>query len=222
MPPPIISVDMAGEFSQIFIRMPLLSSAGSAGLFDNAAAQTLKQRSVRGAAVTFGGQMVRFVCQFGGQVALARLLDPVDFGLLAMVAPLMTLVFLFNDLGLAQATVQRPEISRRDVSSLFWINVAASLAMCLVMSAVSPLVGQFYHEPRTVPLTIALSFALILGGMSSQQMALLGRAMRFRQLAIIDIASSAAGAVGGIAAALAGLGYWSLVVVPYAQMGATV
>ena len=94
--------------------------------------------------------------------------------------------------------------------------------MCLVMAAVSPLVGRFYHEPRTVLLTIALSFALILGGMSSQQMALLGRAMRFRQLAIIDIASSAAGAVGGIAAALAGLGYWSLVVVPYAQMGATV
>jgi PST family polysaccharide transporter len=204
------------------MRMTFLSRAGSAGLFDNAAAQTLKHRSVRGAAVTFGGQIVRFACQFGGQVALARLLDPVDFGLLAMVTPLSTLVFLFNDLGLAQATVQRPEITRRDVSSLFWINVAASLAMCLVMAAVSPAVGWFYHEPRTVPLTIALSFALILGGLSSQQIALLGRAMRFRQLANIDVASSAAGALAGITAALAGMGYWSLVVVPYAQLGSTV
>jgi PST family polysaccharide transporter len=202
--------------------MSILSSTGSAGLFDNAAAQTLKHRSVRGAAVTFGGQMVRFVCQFGGQVALARLLDPGDFGLLAMVAPVTTLVLFFNDLGLAQATVQRPAITRRDVSSLFWINVAASLALCLVMVAVAPLVGRFYHEPRTVPLTIALSFALILGGISSQQMALLSRAMRFRQLAIIDVASAGAAALAGIAAALAGLGYFSLVVVSYAQMGTTV
>jgi PST family polysaccharide transporter len=202
--------------------MKWLSHEGSESLFSNAEAHTLKSRSVRGAAVTMIGQGIRFTVQFGSQIAMARLLDPAQFGLIAMVAPVMAFVQVFNDLGLARATVQRPEINHRDISSLFWINLGASVALCLLLIAASPLIGAFYQEPRTVGITIALSFVLLLGGLSSQQMALLSRAMRFRQMAIIDIASMLATTCSGIVAALAGAGYWSLVVMPFAMMGTIV
>ncbi len=44
-----------------------------------------------------------------------------------MVVPLIGLVQLLNDLGLSQATIQRPEISQRELSALFWLNVSGTL-----------------------------------------------------------------------------------------------
>ena len=168
------------------------------------------------------GQIGRFFIQFGSQVVLARLLDPTDFGLLAMVAPVLAFVQVFNDLGLANATIQRAEITRQDTSSLFWINMAASAALCALLILAAPAVGRFYDEPRVVPITTTLAFVLLLGGLSSQQMALLGRAMRFRQLAVIDIAAMALSTASGILGAVCGMGYWSLVLMPFAVMVTTV
>ena len=196
--------------------MRLPSHEGSPGLFENAAPDTLKHRSVRGAAVTMAAQLARFAIQFGSQIAMARLLDPADFGLVAMAAPVLALVQLFNDFGLSQAIVQRPKIDRADLSALFWINVGVSTGLCLLLILASPLVGLLYHEPRTVGITIALAFLVIIGGLFSQQTALLSRAMRFRHLAMIDVGSMAAATLAGIASALLGLGYWSLVAMPYA------
>ena len=52
---------------------------------------------------------------------MARLLSPVDFGLFAMVMTAAGLLRVFKDAGLATVTVQREEITREQVSNLFWI-----------------------------------------------------------------------------------------------------
>jgi PST family polysaccharide transporter len=83
----------------------------------------LKRRSAMGAVMTMGGQGTKFVLQFGSQIALARLLLPTDFGLLAMVGPLVAAALLLTDLGLSAATIQRPTINQTELSSLFWLNV---------------------------------------------------------------------------------------------------
>ena len=172
----------------------------------------LKRSSVRGAAATFVGQGVRFVLQFGSQVLLARLLLPTDFGLVAMLAPLLSLVAVFTDLGLAQATVQRPDISQAELSALFWINTAISLACALLTAALSPLVALFYGEPRLIPVVICLGLLLVPGGVAAQHVALLNRRMQFTALAVMDVASTLLSVAAGLAAAWLGLGYWSLVV----------
>ncbi len=175
------------------------------------------QRSVRGGLATFASQGLRIVLQFGSQIVLARLLLPADFGLLAMVAPLLTLVQIFNELGLSQATIQRAEISHGELSQLFWINLAASLALACLMALAAPLVAWFYGEPRLAMICVCLAGLLVLSGLGAQQIALMNRSMRFTALAGIDIACAALSVVVGIAAALAGLGYWSLVLMQAAN-----
>ena len=55
---------------------------------------------------------------------LARLITRDDFGLFAMTAVISGFLGIFMDVGLSQATIQRPEINHRQISTLFWINVA--------------------------------------------------------------------------------------------------
>ncbi len=174
-------------------------------------ADALKRRSVHGVAATLFGQVLRFALQFGAQLALARLLPPAEFGLIAMIGPLLNFVWIFNELGLSQATVQRATISQQQLSNLFWVNAAVSTALAGLTCLAAPLIAWFYGEPRLFAITLWLSALLVVGGLGAQQIALLNRHMRFIPLATIDVTCTAVSVAVGIAAAWSGFGYWSLV-----------
>ena len=73
----------------------------------------LRSRSVRGGLLTLTSQGAQFLMQSIATVVLARLLTPADFGLVAMVTAITGLGQAFADLGLSEATIQRPEITHR-------------------------------------------------------------------------------------------------------------
>jgi O-antigen/teichoic acid export membrane protein len=171
----------------------------------------LHGRSFRGGVVTLGGQAVKFLLHTASTVALARLLTPQDFGLIAMVSAIIGLIGLWTDLGLSNATVQRSEITHAQVSVLFWINCGLGTGVMLVVALLAPAVASFYHEPRLVGITVAVSTVFFLGGLTVQHRALLRRQMRFTLITIIDSVSMAVGIATGITMAWLQFGYWSLV-----------
>ena len=187
------------------------------GLTISADRALLKRRSVRGAGVTMAAQGVRCLLQFTSQVALAHWLLPREFGLVAMVAPVLTLVQIFNDLGLSQATVQRANISYQELSALFWINLAVSLALACLLAAAAPAIAWFYHVPRLTYIVLACASLLLLSGGAAQQIALMNRRMQFIGLAAIDVACAVAAISVGLLAAWDGFGAWSLVMMQAAN-----
>lgn len=174
-------------------------------------ARALKARSASGAAITMAAQAARFVLQFGSQVALARLLLPTDFGLIAMVAPLIAAALLLTDLGLSQATVQRATINQSELSSLFWLNVAIGTALALLTVIAAPLVTRFYATPALFWIVVAMASSLLLSSLAAQHLAILNRRMQFSAIAAIEFGSLVLSVMIGLAAALAGFGTWSLV-----------
>lgn len=177
----------------------------------------LKRRSVHGAALTLLAQGVRAASQFSSQIILAHLLAPSVFGVIAMVAPVLSFVQIFNELGLTQATVQRERITHDELSALFWVNVGVSSCLALLMALAAPLVARFYHQPELMMVTICSASLLVLSGISAQQIALLNRLMHYGSLATIDVACSVFAAITGIVSAALGLGYWSLVLMQAAN-----
>ena len=173
--------------------------------------------SARGAARTFVAQMAKLVVQFGTQIVLARLIEPAAFGLVAMAMPLIGFINIFADLGLSQAIIQRRDITRAQLNALFWVNVGFTVCLAAIVAALAPLAAAFYGEPRVAGIVIALSGLLIASGLSLQHMALLSRNLQFGALAAIDIAGPVMASAVGIGAALAGMGYWSLVLMQVAN-----
>src|SRR6266446_10744916 len=171
----------------------------------------LKGRTISGAFITIVAQGAQFLLSVVSIMVLARLLTPKDFGLFAMVTTVIGYVVTFKDAGLSTATVQREGITHAQVSNLFWINVALSGALSLLLAAGSPLVAWFYREPRLVPITLILSSTFFLSGLTIQHTALLNRQMRFTALAFIQIASMLTGVIIGIGMAWLGYRYWALV-----------
>ena len=117
----------------------------------------LKNRTISSGFITLTAQGVQFALTLASTMILARLLTPRDFGLIAMVWTVMGFLRVFKEAGLSTATVQREGITHAQVSNLFWINVALSGAISLLLAAAAPVVAWFYREPRLVGITIALS-----------------------------------------------------------------
>lgn len=172
---------------------------------------SLKRRSLHGSLMTVISQGVRFVVQLGSQVILARLLFPSDFGLLAMVYPVLGFIQVFGDIGLGQAIVQRSTLIQAHVSALFWINIAFSFVVACVVFAVAPAVAWVYGEPRVISLMFVLGLLIPISALGIHPFALLSRQMRFSWLAWNEVISSVAGIGATIVLAWQGWSYWSLV-----------
>ena len=127
---------------------------------------TIGRRTARGGVVTIISHGFKFVISIGATAVLARLLSPQDYGLIGMVAVFTGFVAMFKDAGLSLATVQRAEISYEQISTLFWVNVALSAVITLLMIALAPAIGWFYSEPRLVMITIATAAGFMLGGLA--------------------------------------------------------
>jgi O-antigen/teichoic acid export membrane protein len=176
---------------------------------------SLERQAAASGLITLSSQAAQFFLNFASIIVLARLLNPADFGLVAMVRT-------FREAGLSRATIQREGITDDQVSNLFWLNIAISGAMGLFLTAASPLIAWFYREPRLVLVTAAVAATFPLSGLTVQHTALLMRRMRFQALALIQVGSQFFGVAIGIGMAWFGFSYWSLVGLQVATGVATV
>lgn len=167
-------------------------------------------RSTRAGAVTLASQGVKFLASMVATVLLARLLTPQDYGLISMVAIIVNFVSLFQYMGLSTATIKWTELDHQQVSTLFWLNMALSAAIMLVMAASAPLVAWFFGDPRLFWITVGYAISIIFTGLYIQHEAILSRQMRFTAIAVIEITSILVGFAAAIAAAWLGAGYWAI------------
>ena len=174
-------------------------------------ASGLKEKALRGGVSKLVSQGVLFVTKIGSMAALGRMLDPRDFGLIAMVTAVTGVLSLVKDAGLSLPTVQRATVTNGQLSNLFWLNVLVGVVLTLICLVLAPGLARFYHESRLLGVTLSIAPVFVIMGLGVQHNASLTRQMRFPVYAAIDITSAIVSAVVGISMALFGCGYWSLV-----------
>jgi O-antigen/teichoic acid export membrane protein len=193
--------------------------ADGAGVYfeEHRESKDLGRLAVRGGIVSVGMQFGNGALQIIAAVALARLLAPEDFGLVAIITVLTSFAPLLIDFGLGDATAQRSKITQSQVSSLFWLSSGIGLGIAVVVACCSPLIAWIYRDPRleTIALYSATTFVLL--GASNQHLALLRRTMRFGTIAKIQILGNAIGFAVAIFMAVSGYNYWALVLRPIAS-----
>ncbi|HVZ04305.1 lipopolysaccharide biosynthesis protein [Hyphomicrobium sp.] len=171
----------------------------------------LKQKTIRGGAAKLVGQVASMALRLGTLMVLARLLEPTDFGIVAMVTVVTGIFDIFATGGLSTATVQRFEVSHEEISTLFWVNMAIGVALALLCLAAAPLLASFYHEPKTAYVMMLVSPAFVFNAAGVQHLALLQRDLRYLALSLIEFISQFTSAIISIGMALSGWGFLALV-----------
>jgi PST family polysaccharide transporter len=177
----------------------------------------LQSRSIRGGGFTAVTQAIRMLVTLMSAAALGRLLAPEDFGLVMMVTAVTGMLYLFRDLGLSTATIQDREISHRQLDSMFWLTVGASLFLASLILVGAPALSWFYSEPRLVPIAMIYSLVTLIGGLSLQHESFLRRQLRLEIVSVTRLIAFVVGqTIAMIAAAITG-SYLSLCAVPLVE-----
>jgi polysaccharide transporter, PST family len=177
-----------------------------------AKAGSMQTHAVNGAVATGLAQVVKLPFQVASILVLARLLDPVDYGIYAMVDPLVSIALLLLNFGIFQAVIQFPALHRAQVSALFWAMLGTGVVGTGLFFACSPLISAFYHDPRAGALAAASSLFVLNSGLTNIPLALMNRQMKFGWLAVINAIGIAVGLVAGIVSASLGAHYWALAI----------
>lgn len=145
-------------------------------------------------------------------IFLARLLDPKDFGLLAMIAIFTAFSEAIINSGFSQALIQRNKKSDLDdYNTVFTINIILSIIVYMLLCFFSEKIANFYNSPELILIIKVYFLCLILSSISIVPQAILSINLDFARLSIVNVIATIVSALVAVLLAINGFGYWSLV-----------
>jgi PST family polysaccharide transporter len=177
---------------------------------------------VRGVSLAGVGYVLTQVITFVSYLALARLIEPRDFGHFTagiLVAGVGTLI---GDSGMGAAVIQRQSGGEEVPNTAFLSTLASGVIMTALALGAAPLLGLFFHSHEVELIAAVMSGWLFLRMLSVVPEALLQRRLSFLRRMIIDPIAAVAFLVVALVAGAGGMGAWTLVLATYAGAVVTV
>lgn len=144
-------------------------------------------------------------------ILVARLLTPGDYGLVTLAGVYLGLVALIGEFGIGTTilTMKDPEGGQLARFNALACTLGAA-SFCLTFLTAWPL-GRFFRSDNLPLVVIVLSLTFLVNGFQVVPGAVLRRELRFRTLAMIDVARGISIPIGTYLLALMGFRYWALV-----------
>jgi O-antigen/teichoic acid export membrane protein len=177
-------------------------------------AVSLRRRFLGAAFWLSGSDLLLTVFGMGVMLILARLLQPEDYGTVAMATVFIGLVNQTNAVGLGHALVRMENVTPEDEQLTFTYAVMSSLILYGAVFLLAPLAADFYHEPRVVPLLRVMCFSVVIRAFYIVPYSLLRRGFDMRQQSKVQFLGTLADAISTVILAVMGLGIWALALGP--------
>jgi O-antigen/teichoic acid export membrane protein len=171
----------------------------------------LKQKALGGviwsAIDSLSNQLITFIIG----IVLARLLSPEEFGLIGMIAIFIGISQVLINSGISDALIRKKDIDDLYYNTAFIFNAFISIVLYLILFISAPYIAEFYERPILSEIIRLLSFTLILNAFTLVQRSQVIKAINFKALAKVSLASSVISGLIAIALAYYDFGVWSLV-----------
>lgn len=174
-------------------------------------AESLKDKSVKGAAWSFADNIASLGITFLVGLVLARLLSPDEYGLIGIILLFITVFNGIIDSGFTIALIRKKDATDRDYNTVFIANLAISILLSILLFLCAPLISSFFKRPELTSLTQVMSIVLIINALSIVQNAVITKRIDFKTKTKASLISSIFSGIIGIGMALLGFGVWSLV-----------
>jgi teichuronic acid exporter len=172
---------------------------------------SLKRQAFTGVLWTFSQQISVQIITFGVQIILARLLVPKMFGLIAMLQIFISIGNTLLDGGMASSLIRTENPDQDDYSTVFFMNLFASIGIYLLVFVSAPSISHFYNQPVLSSVVRVYTLSFIIQALVAVQTTRLTKKMNFKLQMYMQIPSTLIGGTTGIVLAKMGYGVWSLV-----------
>ncbi len=166
----------------------------------------LRRRAFAGVFVSFSGGLLNLVLAFGGNLVLARLLTPHDFGVVAVGSTVILIAWAFAEGGLGTGLIRRPEPPQAsELRTLTGIQLAVLTLIAALVAIVAAPLGTIGA------VTALMVVAMPIAGLQTAGRIALTRALHVRSMILVDTVGLATFYVWAITmVAFVDLGVWGL------------
>jgi lipopolysaccharide exporter len=172
----------------------------------------VKSKVLAGIRWTGLSQILTGVIQFAQIAILAHWLTPTEFGLMAMVLLILTVVSAVADGGVSAALIHVQDITDPQRSTLYWLHLGLAALFSLVMIAAAPLIAQFSGDASLEGMIRWATLSVMFAAIGTQFRMFFHKELRFGPVATMEIAAAAMQlSVAWILAAMQ-FGAWSLLI----------
>jgi len=143
-------------------------------------------------------------------IILARFMDPLLFGLAALVLTINELVRVFNRNGIGAKIVQCSD-DELICNTAYRLNIIFCVCLFFIQCGIAYPLAEFYQSPELVPMLQVLSLTYLLMPFGMVQASLIQREQRLKTAAMIDGGQVGVDNIITSFLAIAGLGAWAIV-----------
>ena len=116
-------------------------------------------------------------------IILGRLLNPEDYGMIAMILVFQLIANALQESGFKSAIGNLKEPQHNDYNSVFWFNIIVGVTCYVILFFVAPLIADYYHTPELVLLCRVAFLTIIFAALGTAQSAYLFRNMMVKEQA---------------------------------------
>lgn len=174
-------------------------------------APALGSHAARGFTLMLAQGMGTRVLSLACQIALARILLPEDWGVVAVAMAFATFANLFQLIGVREVLVARQRKFAVWANAGFWMMTIVGWATAALVALIAPLVARAYHNPQIMGVMMVIGLSIPIGSMGVVAEARLQAQLRFKALAGIIAVWATLNPILTVAFALMGMGAYSFV-----------
>lgn len=148
--------------------------------------------------------------QFAATLVIARLLTPEEIGIYSVAAVFVGLAGVLRDFGVNNYVVQVRELTPALLRSALGLMILTASVIGLIILSTADIVAGFYREDQLSSIMRVLALNILLAPLGAITLTVARRQMRFRELALVQVASAIVSATVSIILAMRGHGPMSL------------
>ena len=161
--------------------------------------------------ITLSNFATRFFALLSNLV-LARLLQPSEFGVIAIAYVFWSFFTLFTQDTAGKFIVYKGTEDKRYLNTTYTVSLIVGVILALALIAAAPLIAQFFSEPSLSWVLVPYAFNLVLSSINYVYAGIMTSQMQYREMTNIGMIGSTVRLLSTIGAALLGCSYWSFAI----------
>ena len=171
----------------------------------------LKKLTVTGFAWVASTKLVTQVLSWISTIIVARILDPADYGLVAISGVFIGILAVVTEMGLSQGLINKTEVSKRDEDGIFWISLMLGVGAFVLLFVIAPYIAAWYGSEILVDIIRVSALVPVFASLKTVPLANALRDMNFKYQSIVYMTGQLVSIATVITMAVNGYGVWSLV-----------
>lgn len=155
-----------------------------------------------------GVQVIGFI----GNILIARILSPDDYGLIAMLSIILGISWNLTESGFADSLIRKQDVNQKDFGTILTHNVSMSIILYIILYFSAPYIAQFFDRDELTIITRIISLSIVFKALTVTEFTRMRKELEFKRFAVIQLLGNLFSIVLAFLAANNGFGYYALVI----------